>query len=625
MLQRICLLGLALLLSACAPKKTEEVRDITPEAEAYYAQHPDRFGFKTLADLPEGLVWEDGQDQDAFASPHAKKGGILYDTITDFPRTLRTVGPDSNGGFRGIILDGNALSLLGQHPNTEKPFGGLAKQWAIGDDHRTVYFRLDPDARFSDGETISADNYFFSFFFFLSDYIKAPWYNNFYSTEYTNISRYDDHTISITLAEAKPDFLDRAGGLRPLPIEFYKELGEDYPVRYQWRFEPTTGAYELRDADIKKGRSITMRRIKDWWAADKKFYRGRYNPDAMKYSVVRDAGKAYELWLAGQLDLFALGLPEYWYDRSANAKQVHDGYIKRVTFYNQTPRPTWGVYVNTADTLMQNHDVRLGLAHALNWDQVIDFFFRGDFQRMRCYGSGYGRYTNPDIEPYPFDPEAAAEYFAKAGFTQRDREGVLTNPETQQRLEISVTASEGPLNGILVILKQEALKAGLQLNLDILDGTTAFKKMLEKKHQTTFMAFNVGGENYPRYWEMFHSVNAAPQTNNLCNLQDERIDALIDRYDRSTSEDEIAELSHQLQALVHSQACFLPGYEKPWYRVGFWRWLHFPEGFDVKKSSHPYDWGLFWIDTEEKADTLKAMQEGRKFEPSTKIYDQWRL
>ncbi len=109
---------------------------------------------------------------------------------------------------------------------------------------------------------------------------QGPWYNNFYSTKYTNITKFDDHTISVTLAEAKPDplmFFEE--DLLPKPRHFYKEFGEDYVERYQWNLEPTTGAYTILAGDINKGRSIVQTRLEDWWAKDKKFVRYRFNPD----------------------------------------------------------------------------------------------------------------------------------------------------------------------------------------------------------------------------------------------------------------------------------------------------------------------------------------------------------
>ena len=166
-LSRSVLTALAfVLLSGCAKKETVATRDIGPEAEAYYKAHPDFFHFATPADLPKDLVWQDGSNVPEFSAPDAKRGGTLDYCISDFPRTLRFYGPDSNGSFRAMILDDNALTLTQEQPNTGQYFPGLAKAWAHGSDGRTMYFKLDPDARFSDGVPVKADDYVFAFFFF---------------------------------------------------------------------------------------------------------------------------------------------------------------------------------------------------------------------------------------------------------------------------------------------------------------------------------------------------------------------------------------------------------------------------------------------------------------------------
>ena len=73
-------------------------------------------------------------------------------TCEIFPATLRTIGPDANGAFRSYLLDYNVISLVHPHPNSDGYYPGLANSWAVGKDGRTVYFRLDPDAQYSDGK-----------------------------------------------------------------------------------------------------------------------------------------------------------------------------------------------------------------------------------------------------------------------------------------------------------------------------------------------------------------------------------------------------------------------------------------------------------------------------------------
>jgi len=627
-LSRLFIAGLALLaftLAGCSKKTAEATRDVTPEVEAYYKAHPDFFTFAKLADLPANLSWQDGHDVPEFASPEAKRGGTLHGAIDDFPRTLRFIGPDANGSFRSYILDDNALTLIQRQPNTGQYYPALAKSWALSADGRTMYFRLNPEARYSDGVPVTANDYLFAFFFFRATYINEPWYNNYYTTNFTNITHYDDYTIGVTWKEAKPDIYDRLGQLYPVPQHFYKELGPDFAQRYQWRLEPTTGPYTVLPEDIHKGSSIDLTHVKNWWAADKPFFRHRYNFDRISLQVIRDPDKAFEAFKRGDLDVFGLTLPRFWYDKLPDTDPlVRDGYVHKAVFYNEVPRPTYGLYINAARPLLDNRDIRAGINYATNWQLVIDQYFRGDYARMQTTADGYALVPFPGIKARPFSVDEALASFAKAGFTKRGPDGILVD-DKGHRLSFTVTSGYAALKDVLSILKQEALKAGLEFNIEQLDNTTAWKKVQEKQHDIAFSAFGVSVEMYPRYWETFDSANAnKPQTNNITNLADPEIDALIKRYDRATTMDEIRDLATQLEIKIREQAVFVPGFEIPFYRAGFWRWIKWPKDFNVRLSQTAGEQGLEWIDEDAKKETLDARAAGKTFPPSVEVYDQWK-
>jgi microcin C transport system substrate-binding protein len=146
----VLLLCATALIGCGAPNEapSEPTRDARADAAEYYKAHPDFFCFATSADLPSGLVWQTGENVTPLGDPHAIRGGTFHDFIADFPRTLRVVGPDANGSTRSIIFDDIALGLLGFDPNSLEPFPSLASSWAVSEDKKTYYFRLDPDARF---------------------------------------------------------------------------------------------------------------------------------------------------------------------------------------------------------------------------------------------------------------------------------------------------------------------------------------------------------------------------------------------------------------------------------------------------------------------------------------------
>ncbi len=678
----LALTGLV-LLAGCGKSSSDSAhsdfppQDIFPEVEAYYAtkvslpadvfenleagritqeevdertaagEFPLFFSFASIEDLPDDLIWEDGSDLPEVGSPEATKGGTRYTALQDYPRTLRRVGPDSNGGFRRFILDDVVMMFARRHPNDTsigpngfRYFPGIAQSWAADKKTKTVFVKIHPDARWSDGPPITADDMLFTFFFYQSPYIKAPWYGNSYNRNYTHITKYDDKTFSITLREAKPDFVSRVLELEPYPKHFFRELGEDYVERYQWRFVPTSGAYIVRPEDVKKGRSIALTRLKDWWAKDLKNWRYRFNPDKLHFSIIRDTAKTFETFRKGELDSFGLNLPEYWYDKLPDDDTlVANGYIHKTTFYNDTPRPTYGLWMNEARPFLDNRDVRVGIQYATNWQLVIDKFFRGDYTRMRTTSDGYGEFTEPTIRAREFSVDKALASFAKAGFIDRGSDGVLVNAEGQ-RLSFTLTTGYEALKDVMTILREEAFKAGLEFRIEVLDGTAAWKKVQEKKHDIQFSAFGVSPEMYPRFWETYHSVNAYDlaflpdgtpnpdrkvkvQTNNLQSMADPRMDALIEAYRASEDAQEMKNLAYEMEEILYEDASFSPGFVRPSYRIGYWRWIRWPDDFNVKISQSASEWFLSWIDTKAKQETLQAKRKDQPFPVEINVYDQY--
>ncbi len=607
------------------------------------------FQFRTPADLPPDLVWENGGDLPDLGSPDAAKGGTYYASLSDFPRTLRLFGPDSNGSFRPWILDDTRMQFGQRHPvdtsidanGNFRYFPGIASEWSVDKASRTIYVRINPAARFSDGEKITTDDVMFTFYMLRQPFIQAPWSNNFYRRSYVNVTRYDEHTFSLKLPEAKPNMLGRALELEPLPMHFFSELGEDYVQRYQWRFVPTSGPYVVKPENLKKGRSVTLTRIEDWWAKDLKFWRNRFNADRIHLTVIRDIAKSFEAFRKGELSTFSLTLPEYFYEKlPASDPLVANGYVHRAVFYNQVPRPTYGLWINSGRPLLDNRDIRIGINFASNWDKVIAEYFRGDYFRMRTTADGYGEFTHPTLRARPFDVEKALEHFARAGFRERGPDGVLVN-DAGERLSFTLSTGYENLKDTLTILRREALKAGLEFRLEVLDGTAAWKKVQEKQHDIHFSAFNVSPEMYPRYWETYHSVNAydvpwlpdgspnpdrrlKAQTNNLQSIANRELDRLIEAYRASDSVAEMQRLAFEMEEILAEDASFVPGFVVPFMRTAYWRWVRWPEGFNVKLARGPVEYFLFWIDEPMREETLDARRRGETFPVVDAVYDQYR-
>ncbi len=578
------------------------------------------------AELPEGLAWENNIDEPTFASEQAKKGGTLRLFVDSFPPTFRVVGPNSNGEFRQYIL-GNQMGLTMLHPNTKKFIPQIATDWAVADDNKTVYFKLDPRARWSDGEKVTADDFVYAREFHLNPNLKAPWYHEYYTNQLVNVTKYDDYTISVTLGEAKAkEDLIASTSISPVPEHFYKgRIGENWVKEANWEIAPNTGAYVL--SNFKKGKTVTLTRNKEWWAKDLKFQKNRFNVDKIRIKVIRDRAIAYKHFLKGQLDTFEMPQPIYWHEKT-KTREFANGYIKRTLAYNDKPRIPWGIYLNTQSPILADINVRLGLQHAINMQEGIDKALRGDVQRLPQFTAGNGDYQ-ADIKPREFDLNKAGEYFAKAGWDQRDDKGIRI--KDGQTLSVDLMYSGDERNDMMVILREEAKKAGVDLRLNKVDFTTRIRTVGENKHQAYWGGWGVG-VLAPAYWQFFHSVHVGQNnTNNTTNTADPELDKLIEAY-RSEFDVEVRiKQAKQIQHMLHEQAMFIPGYQEATSRAAHWRWVHLPEVPITRSSREMFSlggattFGLFWIDEEEKKEVLKARKKRIPYEPELKIDETFKI
>ena len=611
-----------------------EIRRLDQEKWKFRLALGDFLKIGTPAEIPADLVWENGMDQPEIGDPAAKKGGAFRRVIPTFPPTIRPFGDNANNSFRSDLYDDIDMPLVSLHPQTMEIIPGLAKEWATSQDGRTIYFRIDPEARYSDGVPVRAMDFLVSVYLRVSDNIVNPYHKQYYRENIAQIAMYDDLTVSVSLPEAKIYAPAIAGGITPSPPHFYSEYGPDYSERYQWRFPPTTGAYEVLPEDIIKGASITQTRVKSWWAKDRKYYRYRFNPDKLVHTVVRDESKAFELFRAGELDTFFLTQPQLWYEKS-EMEPVYNGYIERVTFYNKYPKVPRGLYLNVSKAPLNNLDVRIGIHHAMNWQKVIDVMFRGDYQRLNAFNEGYVTFSDPSIVARPFSIDAARAAFAKAGYTQEGRDGILTKPDGT-RLSVSVTYPAMPqIDRIFAILREEARACGFELRLDGLEYTVAYKKEMQKQHEMALGSWLINPP-VPDFHQFLHSTNAIdekgnlkPQTNNTFVWHRADTDALSEKVRTASTAEELKNAAWKLQRIMHDEAIFIPGYSVDFVRIGSWRWVKWPDCENTRFSPpvvyDPHEVFVFWIDDAVKAETQSARRTGKSFPESTRTIEDYRV
>ena len=553
--------------------------------------------------LPENIEWQTGDPvkEGLIASKEAKVGGKVTTFVSSFPLTLRWVGPDSNGAFNNYLYD-LTIPLVIEHPNTGAWIPGLASHWAVDANKKTVYYKLNPTVKWSDGEKVTADDYIFMLNFYRSKFITAPWYNQYYGEEIETIQKFvakdGKEVVAITLPIPKAEVIYLTGNLRPLPEHFYK-LDKNFVRDYNWKKPPQTGAYAI--SKVRKGKSITFKRVKNWWGEKHPWFQNRFNAKKVEFTVIRDFNTAFEYFKKGKLDFFPLTLPEYWHER-AKGGDFATGKIRKVVAYNDRPQSDQLIIMNRNYKFFKDKNIRIAFQHAINLDKVIKRVLRGDYERQPSISYGFGDYSNTEIKPRSFDLERANKLLDAAGWQKRGPDGIRV--KNGEKLSVPLVYRAKIHEERYVVVREDAKKAGIDIQLKFMDPSTGFKFIRDKK--SNFTAMGWAPYNYPQYYSRYHSDNANKrQTNNISNTASPELDKLIEGYRSSTDRKERTATAKKIQQWVHDDAAEMPTFLVPYYRFGHWWHMKFPQTLTTKfnDSVSLFKWddgGTFWIDKKNK-------------------------
>ena len=580
--------------------------------------------------LPEGIVWETNYDDPLIGSPDAIRGGTFNYLLGAYPLTFRLIGPNANDAFAGWNRQFTMyFRLVLRHPVTDNYIPWLATHWSVQDDGRTIYFKLDPDARFSDGEPITADDYVFTWKMWASEHVIDPYYNTYGERAYESVDKIDDYTLRVvgTRRSWRPLF-DYAADLPLWPTPAHATvLDEDWVERTNNEPQLAIGPYVV--TEVSRGESVTFERIEDWWGDGKHYFQGLFNFDRIHLRVV-PPGRELDYLRRGEIDLMPEGTARIW-NEEYTFDAVRNGWLRRARVFVDTPSGVSGLHMNLEAPIFQNKNFRKAIQHLFNFERLNSNLMFDSYFRQVSFFEGT-EFANPDLTPYDFNPILAREYLERAGyrrpedirsdnlfggiwnalkgilFTRKDTDGILVN-EQGERASFSVIYASPTFARHLTVMQQEYRRAGVDMRLQLLEPGTAFERGLERKYEMiqTGRVANI----YPDPRQYLHSDFLGTTNNNdIWGFGTEEVDGLIEIYEENLDPEARLEAMHRIDEIVHEEAFYLPFWMAPYHRIVYWDYLQFPEFYLPKRAQSPTEFMVFWIDPEKKAALEQAMANG---------------
>ena len=588
-------------------------------------------GLANPVTLPDGIVWETNNEDPLIGSPAAIRGGTFNYPLGAYPLTFRLVGPNSNDAFAGWNRAFTmAFGLVGRHPVTDNFIPMMATHWSVQEDQRTIYFRLDPDARFSDGESVTAEDYVFTWRMMQSEYIVDPFYNSYAAQYYESVDRIDDYTLRIVGTRPSWRPLPDYAGLWPTPSHAVV-LDEDWVSRTTNEFQVAVGPYVV--SDVARGESVTFERVDDWWGDEKRYFIGQYNFDQIALRVIQPE-RSLDYLRLGELDMITENTARTW-NEEYTFEAVRNGWLKRARVFVENPSGIYGLHMNLEAPIFRNKDFRKAMQHLFNFERLNRNLMFNEYFKQISFFEGT-EYANPDLEPYTFDPVLAREYLERAGYrspddtrngsflrgvwnalrgvivTRSHTDGVLVN-ERGEPASFTVTYGSQGLTRHLTVMQQEYRRAGVDMRLQLLEPGTAFERGLERKYEMTMTSRTAGLYPAPRQY-LHTEFQRETNNNDIWGFGTEEVDQLIRIYEEDLDFENRLDAVHRIDEIVSEEAFYIPFWMAPYIRIVHWDYLQFPEFYLPRRTQSITDWMVYWIDPERRATLEEAIGNGEAIE-----------
>jgi microcin C transport system substrate-binding protein len=586
--------------------------------------------------LPPGIVWETNEEDPPIGSAEALRGGTLRESIGEYPLTFRLMGPNSNDAFaawnRLFTFD---FALVTRHPVSDRFMPWMATHWSVMPDQRTIFLKLDRDARWSDGKPVTARDYVFTLTMMRSPHIVDPYYTDYAKRYYESIDAVDDHTLRIVGTRPSWRPLADYAALWPTPAHVHV-LDADWVKRTTNTPQVAPGPYVVGDSV--RGESVTLTRVANWWGDGKRRFRGLYNFDRIVLRVI-PTERRLDYLRRGELDMMTGTSARSW-NEDFTFPAVRQGWIRRARIMTDWPNGIYGLHMNLQAPIFRNKDFRKAMQYLVNFDRVNQNLMYGDFVRMESFFDGT-EYASPRVKAYGFDPAKAREHLARAGyrrpaelraqtwwgrlvngvrgllFTRSDTDDVLVNERGEKASFTLVHGSKG-LERHLTVMQQEFRRAGIDMQLRLLEPGTAFERGLERKYEMTMTNRTTGFYPGPRQY-LHTTFKASTNNNNIWGFGTPEVDELIRIYEEDLDPGKRRQAMQRIDEIVHDEAFYIPFWSAPFLRVVHWDYLRFPDTWMPPRTEQITDYLVYWIDPARKAALEQAMKEDRALPPDASI------
>jgi microcin C transport system substrate-binding protein len=577
-----------------------------------------------------------------YVNPNAPKGGeVTLASIGTFdsfnPFILR--GTSAAGQVSPwVILPGGSGSgssighiweslLTSSADEVATGYGHIAQTIEMPANKLWVAFELRPEAKFSDGVPLTAEDIAWTYNTLLAQ--GRPSFR-IQMADVKDVVVENPHRVVFHFKSNENRELPLIlGGIPILPKHFFD--GRDFTKPL---VDPPVGSGPYRIASFELGRSVVFERRADWWAANLPTAKGTNNFDRVRIEYFRDTTVAMEAFKAGQTDLRSENISKNWataYDFPA----VQKGWVIKGDFKHHLPTGMQGYIMNTRRPAFADPLVRQAMDEAFDFEWENKNLFYNSYVRTDSYFSNSDLASSgiPEgdelklLEPYrkelppalftePFklpvtdgtgnnreQLRRALKLLEQAGWTVKDRKLVDKNG---QQMSFTILLDDPSLERPALPYVQQLQKLGIDAHVRTVDPA-------QYQHLTDDFEFDMTMIVYPEsdipgneLRDYFTCAAAKAQgSGNWGGICDPAVDALVERVVTAQDRQTLTTAARALDRVLLWRWYLVPNWDSNSSHVAYWDRFGHPD----KPIRQGFNFDTWWVDPTKSAAIEAAKQQ----------------
>lgn len=563
---------------------------------------PESHGLSIFGDLKYGPDFKHFE----YVNPKAPIGGEISLQISSTGGNQNFTTYDTlniysarGSGAAGMGLTTDSL-MSSSSDEADSAYGLVAKSVKRSADGLRYRFQLRKEARFHDGSPLTAADVVFTL-----DMLKST---KAYPT-YRQILRTVESATAIAPDLVEFRFSPGRSREMPLLVAGLPILSKAYYATKEFdasTLESPLGSGQYKVVKVDVGRSITFRRVADYWGKDLPVSVGQGNFEHVRYEYFRDREAGFQAFTSGTYTVREEFTSVIWSTRY-DFPAAKDGRVKREVFPDGRPSGTQGWFMNTRRPQFRDPRVREAIALAFDFEWVNRNLMYGLYKRTNSYfeNSPLKAVGAPSPQELallePFRGKVPDEVFGEPlSYPVSDGSGQdRTILRRAQQLLASAGAQKGP-DGVLrlpdgTLLSFEYLEydggltkhveahiknlrlLGIQASIRQVDSAQFQRRVQDFDFDVTSARFVMSLTPGDSLKIVFGSETAkTPGSRNLAGIADPAVDAMIERIIKANSREEINIAVRVLDRLLRAGRYWIPAWYGGDHKVAYWDMFGMP-------------------------------------------------